>query len=200
MMAHASSPRLRLRQSHISEERLYSRKGWKREMRRAVSRRTDGICVPSPLAGPLRGKDRMGGRAMPRRLASLARSLEAAHRGFHGWSVARSSSRPCPTGDCGQAIAFPLRLRPSSASLAGMARPPILSFPHKGGRDASDGSPRPSPTNGCVNLVALTGRGRVRGRVVILGLRSFGDQSPSPSPQPSPRERGEGADEAPQCA
>ena len=34
-------------------------------------------------------------------------------------------------------VAFRLRLRASEANLVGMARPPILSFPHKGGRDAN---------------------------------------------------------------
>ena len=85
--------------------------------------------------------------------------------------LARSSSCPSAWGIAALALsrrtAFRLRIRASGASLIGVARPPILSFPHHrasgrtpvfrramGGRDASDGSPRPSPTNGCVNRVA----------------------------------------------
>jgi hypothetical protein len=90
--------------------------------------------------------------------------LKAAHRGFHGLSLARSPSCPCP--------ARGLRLRPSGANRAGMARPPILSFPHHrasgrtpvsrramGGRDASDAvRALHRPTD--VNLVALWERDR----------------------------------------
>ena len=89
-------------------------------------------------------------------------------------SAARSPSCPC-CRDCRRAIAFRPRLEANGANPIGMARPPFLSFPHHrasgrtpvsrramGGRDANDGSPRPSRTNGCVNLVGFGAPPRTR--------------------------------------
>jgi hypothetical protein len=73
------------------------------------------------LLPPLWGKVGMGGRAMPTRLASLVR--EALRR-----NATRAERRVW------RAIAFRLRLKANPIS---MARPPILAFPRKGGRDAT---------------------------------------------------------------
>jgi hypothetical protein len=131
----------RLLHSHIPEER-------------AVSRRTRGTCVPSPhspsrdgrpAGRPMAGEGQDGGSRHAAEISvACARSLETKCDQRGAMPLARAP------------IAFCLRLRSSSANPVGMARPPILSFPHKGGRNASDGGPRPSLTNGCVNRVGCS--------------------------------------------
>ena len=81
--------------------------------------------------------------------------LEAAHRGYHGLSLARSPSCPRPTGHCRRANAFRLRLGAKRRQSRRHGATPYPFLPPQGGRNASAGSPRPSPTNGCVNLVGL---------------------------------------------
>jgi hypothetical protein len=122
---------------------------------------------PLAFLPPLWGKDRMGGRAMPTGLAALGLKLQLkslAARNIRGGSrrvqaieiPMRGLKLNEPTPPSGESEKpDPLRRRPcqrrrsvwvasrlkasraSDANREGMARPPILSFPRKGGRHAS---------------------------------------------------------------
>jgi hypothetical protein len=108
-----------------------------------------------------RAHPRSVGHATNLCLAPLARealrrnATNAERRLWQGAAMERGPGLPLPwpgrawrplalTGDCGRAIAFRLRLEAKGRQSRRHGAPPCCPSPTRGGRDATEGSPRPS--------------------------------------------------------